>query len=81
MTSPDFSDSLTWLEQAKTYLQQNQYIDALNCIHQGLALTPRNADAWLQCGNVLQKLGFMGRQSRRTIMLNASLAAQRPNSK
>lgn len=60
MTNPDFSDSLTWLEQAKTYLQQNQYIDALNCIHQGLALTPRNADAWLQCGNVLQKLGFYG---------------------
>lgn len=60
MVSPDFSDSLTWLEQAKTYLQQSQPIDALHCIHQGLALTPRNAEAWLQCGNVLQKLGFYG---------------------
>ncbi|WP_299490063.1 tetratricopeptide repeat protein [Acaryochloris sp. IP29b_bin.137] len=60
MTSPDFSDSLTWLEQAKTYLQNNQYIDALQCIHQGLAFAPRNAEAWLQCGSVLQKLGFYG---------------------
>lgn len=60
MTLPNFSGPLTWIEQAKTYLQQNQYIDALNCIHQGLALAPRNAEAWLQCGNILQKLGFYG---------------------
>lgn len=60
MTLPDFSDSLTWLEQAKTYLQQNKTLDALNCIHQGLALAPRSADAWLQCGTVLQQLGFYG---------------------
>lgn len=60
MTLSNSSDSLTWIEQAKTYLQESKYIDALNCIHQGLALAPRNAEAWLQCGHILQKLEFYG---------------------
>ncbi|WP_299405087.1 CHAT domain-containing protein [Acaryochloris sp. IP29b_bin.148] len=58
MTPSNSSDSLTWIEQAKTYLQAAKYVDALNCIHQGLTLTPRNAEAWLQCGSILQKLEF-----------------------
>lgn len=60
MSLSNSSDSLTWIDQAKTYCQQEQYIEALNCIHQGLAIAPKNAEAWLQCGNILQKLGFYG---------------------
>ena len=60
MSITNSPDSLTWIDQAKAYLQQDQYIDALNCVHQGLAVAPRNPEAWLQCGSVLQQLGFYG---------------------
>ena len=60
MSLSNISDSLSWLDQTRAYLAQSNYIDALTCIHQGLTVEPRNAEAWLQCGTILQKLGFYG---------------------
>lgn len=60
MSISNIPDSLSWLDQTKAYLAQTQYIEALTSIHQGLTVESRNAEAWLQCGTILQKLGFYG---------------------
>jgi tetratricopeptide (TPR) repeat protein/CHAT domain-containing protein len=60
MLEPDSQDVSGWLEKGRLALQCLNTIDACKYFAQALNLDPNIAEAWLQYGSVLEKLGCYG---------------------